>query len=62
MAPEGHSDILMKYKIAKEIKIGPYAEDWRSGTPMAPDNVKASRYGRWHVYSMHSMPDHATCA
>ena len=30
----------------EEVKIGPYADDWCSGKPIAPDNAKASRYRR----------------
>ena len=39
-------DILMKWKIVGEIKIGPHADDWCSDTPMAPDNVKVNRNRR----------------
>ena len=37
-----NSDILMKWKIVGEVKIGTYAYDWHPGTPIPPDNVKVS--------------------
>ena len=39
-----NSDILMKWKIVGDIKIGPYADEWHpdSDTLIPPDNVKES--------------------
>ena len=34
------SDILMKLKIGGNVKIGPYTNNWRPGTPIPPYNVK----------------------